>query len=135
MLYVAVSWIRHETVMRIYSDKLAHVQVVINCLYSIAHLCTSKATLAHNLGALHFDDVMSYNSLTTVCMFDSMCSQLHLKTCFASDWSTLTPTLNLASFESFLGSILSFPKPNQPYLTWLNNGAMFLVSETSSSQL
>ena len=51
--------------MSIYSDKLAHVQVIINCRYSIAHLCTSEATLTHNLGVLHFDDVMSYNSLTT----------------------------------------------------------------------
>ena len=51
--------------MSIYSDKLTHVQVVFNCPYSIAHWCTSEATLAHNLGALHFDDVMSYNSLTT----------------------------------------------------------------------
>ena len=51
--------------MSIYSDKLAHTQVVINCPYSVAHLCTSEATLAHNLGALYFDDVMSYNSLTT----------------------------------------------------------------------
>ena len=51
--------------MSIYSDKLAHVQVVINCPYSVAHLCTSEATLAYNLGALHFDDVMSYNLLTT----------------------------------------------------------------------
>ena len=48
-----------------YSDKLAHVQVVINCLYSVAHLCTTEATLAYNLGALRFDDVMGYNSLTT----------------------------------------------------------------------
>ena len=47
------------------SDKFAHVQVVINCPYSIAHLCTSEAKLAHNLGALHFDYVMSYNLLTT----------------------------------------------------------------------
>ena len=51
--------------MSIYSDKLTHVQVVINCRYSIAHLCTREATLAHNLGTLHFDEVMSYNSLTT----------------------------------------------------------------------
>ena len=51
--------------MSIYSDKLAHVQVVINCQYSVAHLCTSEAMLTHNLGALHFDDVMSYNLLTT----------------------------------------------------------------------
>ena len=49
-----------------YSDKFAHTQVVINCPYSVAHLCMSEATLAYNLGALHFDDLMSYNSLTTV---------------------------------------------------------------------
>ena len=49
----------------IYSDKLAHVQVVINCQYSVAQLCTREDTLAHILGALYFDVVMSYNSLTT----------------------------------------------------------------------
>ena len=53
--------------MSIYSYKLPHVQVVINCRYSIAHLCTSEAMLAHKLGALHFDDPMSYNSLTFIC--------------------------------------------------------------------
>ena len=52
--------------MSIYSDKLAHTQVVINCLYSVAHLCTSEVMLAHNLGALNFDDVISYNLLTTL---------------------------------------------------------------------
>ena len=52
--------------MSIYSYKLAHVQVIINCPYSIAHLCTSEATLAYNLGAQHFDDIMSYNSLKTI---------------------------------------------------------------------
>ena len=66
MLYVAVSYIRHNSVVSIYSDKLAHVQVVINCQYSVAHLCTSEAALAHNLGELHFDDVRSYDSLTTL---------------------------------------------------------------------
>ena len=50
--------------MSFYSDKLAHIQVVINCPYSIAHPCTSEVTLTYNLGALHFDDVMRYNSLT-----------------------------------------------------------------------
>ena len=30
-----------------------------------AHLCTSEATLTHNLGELYFDDIMSYNSRTT----------------------------------------------------------------------
>ena len=48
-----------------YLDKFAHVQVVINCPYSIAQMCTREDTLAHDLGALYFDDVMSYNSLTT----------------------------------------------------------------------
>ena len=48
-----------------YSDKLAHVQVVINCQYSIAQMCTHEDTLAHNLGKPYFDDVMSYNLLTT----------------------------------------------------------------------
>ena len=52
--------------MSLYSDKLAHVQVVINYRYSVAHLCTREAALAYNLGGLHFDDVMSYNSHTTV---------------------------------------------------------------------
>ena len=33
LLYVAVSQKIHQTVMSIYSDKLAHVQVVINCQY------------------------------------------------------------------------------------------------------
>ena len=51
--------------MSIYWEKLVQAQVVINCSYSIAHLWTSEATLAHNLGELYFDDVMSYNSLTT----------------------------------------------------------------------
>ena len=47
--------------MIIYLDKLAHIQVVINCRFSIAQLCTREDTLAHNLGALYFDDVMSYS--------------------------------------------------------------------------
>ena len=44
----------HETVTSFYSHKLAHIQVVLNCPHFIAHLCTSEATLAHNLGALYF---------------------------------------------------------------------------------
>ena len=49
----------------LYSDKLAHIQAVINCQYSVAQMCTCEDTLAHNLGALYIDDVMSYNLLTT----------------------------------------------------------------------
>ena len=51
--------------MSICADKLVHIQVVINCQYSVAHMCTSEDTPAHNLGAPNIDDVMSYNSLTT----------------------------------------------------------------------
>ena len=37
--------------MSIYQDKLAHVQVIINCQYSVAQMCTREDTLAHILGA------------------------------------------------------------------------------------
>ena len=53
----------------IYAHKLVHVQVVINCQYSVAHMCTSEDTPAHNLGAPNIDDVMSYNLLTTKILF------------------------------------------------------------------
>ena len=49
--------------MSIYSDKLAHVQVIVNCRYSITQMCPHEDTLAHNL-----DDVMSHNELTTLNM-------------------------------------------------------------------
>ena len=54
--------------MSIYSDKLAHVQVIINCRYSVAQMCTSEDTLAHILGALFIDD-MRYNTLITIFLF------------------------------------------------------------------
>ena len=54
--------ILHETVMNIYSAKLAHVQVVINCQYSVVQMCTREDTLTHKLGAPYFDDVMSQNN-------------------------------------------------------------------------
>ena len=49
-----------------YLDKLAHVQVVINCRYSIAQMCTREDMLAHILGAPFIDDVMRYNTLVTI---------------------------------------------------------------------
>ena len=49
-----------------YSDKLAHLQVVINCQYSFAQMCTSKDSPTHYLGTPYFDDVMRYNKLITV---------------------------------------------------------------------
>ena len=48
-----------------YSDRLAHVQVVTNCQYSVAQMCTHEDTLAHDLGVPCLDVVMSNNSLTT----------------------------------------------------------------------
>ena len=45
--------------MSIYLYKLAHAQVIINCQYSIAQMCSREDTLAHNLGALYFNDPMS----------------------------------------------------------------------------
>ena len=57
----------HESVMSIYLDKLAHVQVVINCQYSVAQMCTREDTLTHYLGALFIDDVMRYNTLIKIC--------------------------------------------------------------------
>ena len=60
--------------MSIHSDKLTHVQVVINSLYSFSQFCTGKDTLAHISGALSNDNVMSYDLLTTVCCFLNLIS-------------------------------------------------------------
>ena len=50
----------HESVVRIYSDKLARIQVIINCLqHSVAQMCTHEDTLAHYFGAPSIDDVMT----------------------------------------------------------------------------
>ena len=51
--------------MSIYLDKLEHLQVVINCQYSIAQMCTHKDTLSHYLGAPFIDDVIRHNMLIT----------------------------------------------------------------------
>ena len=51
--------------MSIYSDKLAHLQVVINCLYSIAQMCTWEDTHAHLFMCNILDYIMSQNELTT----------------------------------------------------------------------
>ena len=49
-----------------YSAKLTHVQVVINCRYSVAQMCTREDTLAHYLGMPFIDDFMRYNALITL---------------------------------------------------------------------
>ena len=48
--------------MSIYSDKLVHLQVVINFQYSVAQMDTREDTLTHFLGALFIDDFMRHNS-------------------------------------------------------------------------
>ena len=45
--------------MSIYLDKLARVQVVINCPYSAAQMCTCEDALAYILGAPFIDDIMN----------------------------------------------------------------------------
>ena len=52
----------------IYSDKLAHVQVIINCRYSFAQISTQEDILAHLFTPAILDDVMSQNELTTIVM-------------------------------------------------------------------
>ena len=51
--------------MSIYSDKIAHKEVVIICRYFVAQLCTREDGLAYILGAPSINVIMSYNSLTT----------------------------------------------------------------------
>ena len=48
--------------MSIYSDKLAHIQVIINCQNIDVPMCTREDGLALIAGAPSIDDVMSYNS-------------------------------------------------------------------------
>ena len=52
--------------MSIYSDKLAHVQVVINCPYSVAQMCTWEDTHANLFRGAVLDDAMRQNELTTI---------------------------------------------------------------------
>ena len=51
--------------MSIYSDKLAHVQVVVNYRYSVAQKCTLEDTYAILFTCAVLDDVLSQNKLTT----------------------------------------------------------------------
>ena len=91
--------------MSIYLDKLAHVQVVINCPYSVPQFCTGKDMLAHISGTPSIDDVMSYNSLTT---------------------SVLKPVLNESCFiaESRANANSSFGL----YIRWILNRKRSLLS-------
>ena len=60
---IVVGLIIQGSVMSIYSDKLAHIQVIINCRFSVAQMCTHEDILAHKLGTLSYDEVMSHNKL------------------------------------------------------------------------
>ena len=65
MLYVAVTKIIRESAISIYSEKLAHVQVLINCQFSVAQMRTWKDIHARLLMRTVLDDVMSQIELTT----------------------------------------------------------------------
>ena len=69
--------------MSVYSDKLAHIQVVINYQYSVAQMCTPEDTLAHYLGAPSIDDVVRHNKLITL-----------VKTCFKVRRTSFLTTSN-----------------------------------------
>ena len=69
--------------MSIYTDKLAHIQVVINCRYFVAQMCTHEDALAHNLGALCIDQVMSYNTLIAT----AKCFLTNIKAFYAKSYN------------------------------------------------
>ena len=52
--------------MSIYSNKLAHVQVVINCRYSVAQMYTWEDAHARLFAPGILDGVSSQNELTTL---------------------------------------------------------------------
>ena len=52
--------------MSIYSDKLAHVQVVINCRYSVVQMCTWDGIHSPLFMCAVLVDVMSQNEVTTL---------------------------------------------------------------------
>ena len=67
------------SVMCIYSNKLAHIQVVVNCPYSVAQMCTREDTLAHNLGALYFVPSRTrYNILFVMAAMPFLCNGILL---------------------------------------------------------
>ena len=48
--------------MSIFSDKLAHVQVVINCPYSVAQMCTRADALAYSVAQMcTCEDALAYS--------------------------------------------------------------------------
>ena len=66
------SWLRPVdtlTFLNYYSVKLAHTQVVLNCRYSVAKMCTCEDMLAHYLGAPYLVDVMSQNEHPKIVLF------------------------------------------------------------------
>ena len=65
LLYVALSQIVHQSVMSIHSDKLAHVQVVINSRDSVAQIYTWEDIQARLFTPPGLE-VMSQSELTTL---------------------------------------------------------------------
>ena len=63
--HTPVYGVKEFVCLSVYLDNLAYVQVVINCRYSIAQMCTQEDTHARLFRRSVFDDVMSQNELTT----------------------------------------------------------------------
>ena len=81
--------------MSIYSDKLTHLQVIINCFYSIAQFFKGKDMLTHISGTPSIDDVMSYNLLKTL-VKNSTPNLLSKKFAYSGD---LNPTLKFVRYS------------------------------------
>ena len=115
-----------------------------NCLYSVAHLCTSEATLAHNLGALNFDDLMSYNSLTTQCFLTFFWQRLETTGCCSVIWWSTNCVILKASWlvrkqktTFFIRLPPEFLPASGPTERWCAStlGAALLISSRVSSDL
>ena len=63
---LAVKHLDNRLYILAYLDKLAHVQVVINCRYSDAQLCTWEDIHARLFTLTVLDDVMSQSEHTTI---------------------------------------------------------------------
>ena len=82
--------------MIIDSDKLEHIQEVINCLYSVAQMCTRNDMVAHYLGTPYLDDFMSQNELTTKeCSFNL--GESHSWLTFIAPWQQRAKKYQISS--------------------------------------
>ena len=84
--------------MSIYSDKLAHVQVIIDCRYSIAQMCTPEDMLARYLGVPFIDDVIRHN--TIISHYLTVLNSIQIVTDKLKQFQTECPFFKLAYLAS-----------------------------------